>query len=86
MPDRTRPNQAIVEQMLVCSFEVIAEEPLHEWPDRLARIARNLERQLIEQERCTAEEAKETARCFLTRALAELNHQAIVRVRAQGRG
>jgi hypothetical protein len=75
-PDDDQPgpgdSEAFVEIMLEQAFAAVAGLEIHPAAQRLAEIAMRFEQGLIEQFNFTAEEAHNSARQFLTRALDEI--------------
>jgi hypothetical protein len=65
-------SEAFVESMLDEAFAAVAGLEIHSAAQRLADIAMRFEQGLIEQFNFTAEEAHNSARQFLTRALDEI--------------
>ena len=65
-------SEAFVESMLDQAFAAVAGLEIHPAAQRLAEIAMRFEQGLIEQFNFTAEEAHNSARQFLTRALDEI--------------
>ena len=65
-------SEAFVESMLDQAFTAVAGLEIHPAAQRLAEIAMRFEQGLIEQFNFTAEEAHNSARQFLTRALDEI--------------
>jgi hypothetical protein len=65
-------SEAFVESMLDQAFAAVAGLEIHPAAQRLAEIAMRYEQGLIEQFNFTAEEAHNSARQFLTRALDEI--------------
>lgn len=89
--DQPRPgdSEAFVESMLDQAFAAVAGLEIHPAAQRLAEIATRFEQALIEQFNFTAEEAHNTAKQFLTRALDEIartmREEVLPQVNSEGR-